>query len=201
MITIPREVQQTGDGQADEQFLAMVPDIERFTRFQFRHLSVNAREDAVCEVVANAFCAFRRLVELGKQNLAYSTPLAHYAVAQFRAGRRVGNPLNSCDVYSIGSQRRARFRLESLDSRTGSEIWEEALIDNTQTPVPDQVAFRIDFPAWLQTLQQPKGRLAKYLAYGHSPSEVACRFGVSRGRVSQVRRELERSWNEYQSHM
>ena len=201
MIAVPKKSPQVTNAQADEHFLSMIREIERYARFAFRDLESSAREDAVCEVVANAFCAFRRLVELGKQNLAYSTPLAHYAVAQFRAGRRVGNPLNSCDVYSIGSQRRARFRLESLDSRTGSETWEEALIDNTQTPVPDQVAFRIDFPAWLQTLQQPKGRLAKYLAYGHSPSEVACRFGVSRGRVSQVRRELERSWNEYQSQM
>ena len=24
--------------------------------------------------------------------------------------------------------------------------------DNTQTPVPEQVCFRLDFPAWLETL-------------------------------------------------
>ena len=41
------------------QFLAMLPMIVRHARVSFRHLDPEAREEAVTEVVANAFCASR----------------------------------------------------------------------------------------------------------------------------------------------
>ena len=64
-------------------------------------------------------------------------------------------------------------------------------------PVPDQAAFRCDFPAWLATHSLRNRRIAEALAVGHSTSEVARRFRVSAGRVSQLRGELRASWLEF----
>jgi hypothetical protein len=199
MIAITKQVHQAANSQQDERFLELVPAIEQFARLAFRHVQPEERDEAICEAVAYAYCAVRRLFELGKLDVAYASPLARFGVARFRAGRRIGSRQNAGDVFSGAAQRRVGFSLVSLHSTcSGSEIWEEALADDTLTPIPDQVAFRLDFPAWLQGLSRRDRKLAKFLALGNTPSEAARQFGVSRARVSQLRKELQASWQAFQ---
>jgi DNA-binding NarL/FixJ family response regulator len=66
-----------------------------------------------------------------------------------------------------------------------------------RTPIPDQVAFRIDFPAWLKTLSRREREIAKALAKGHRTLDVARRFGLSMARISQLRREFFDSWQRF----
>ena len=73
----------------------------------------------------------------------------------------------------------------------------EAMVEDNQTPVADQVVFRIDFPAWLRTHPRRERRIAETLAVGHSTTEVAKRFHVSAGRISQKRREFHDSWQDF----
>ena len=87
------------------ELLAMLPKIVAHARVCFRHLKPEARGEAVQEVVCNALKAFVRLVELGKADIAYPSPLARYAVAQVRDGRKVGASLNIKDVLSPYCQR------------------------------------------------------------------------------------------------
>lgn len=49
-----------------QAFAAMLPSIVRMARFALRRFELDAREDAVQEVVANCCLAFARLVALGK---------------------------------------------------------------------------------------------------------------------------------------
>ena len=79
------------------------------------------------------------------------------------------------------------------DTATGHK-WIEAIIEDKRSSVADQVAARIDIAAWLATLPGRMKRIAKDLAHGFSTSETAEKHRVSPGRVSQIRRELERSW-------
>jgi len=199
MIAITKQTRQSTQVQDDEQFLQMMPAIKRYARLTFRTLPPHEREEATSEVVCSAFCAFRRLAALGKQHLAFATPLARFAVAHFRAGRRVGNKLNSNDVTSVVNQRQHGFTLQSLRSGLSEEgVWIEILADNKLTPVPDQVVFRIDFPAWFRLQNQRDRKLAKFLALGNSATEAARHFGVSEARVSQLRSKLRSSWQEFQ---
>jgi hypothetical protein len=136
-----------------ERFLAMLPAIRTHARLAFRHLKPEAREDAAQEVVANALVALVRLVQLGKSDVAYPTVLGRYAVAQFQDGRRVGNRRNVRDVLSPYAQKRKRFdveRLDRFDKEDGQ--WVQAVVEDHRTPILEQVAFRCDFPAWLDTL-------------------------------------------------
>jgi hypothetical protein len=73
----------------------------------------------------------------------------------------------------------------------------DALKDNTQTPPPDQAAFRIDFPLWLNSLQERKRLLAEDLMLGEHTQDAAVKHNVSQARVSQVRRELLLSWRRF----
>lgn len=176
-------------------FLAMLPAIVGRARVAFRQLDAEARQDALQEVTANATAAFVRLVELDKMDLAYPTVLARYAVAQYRAGRRVGSRLNVRDVLSPYAQRQKQFQVERLDRYDGREgAWREAVVEDYRTPPAEQAAFRCDFPAWLAQQSQRDRQVAEALCVGNTTGEVARQFGISPARVSQLRRALHASW-------
>ena len=183
--------------QENSLFLEYIPAIKRHARVAFRNLRPQERAEAVSEVVANAFAAFRRLAERGKLDVAYPSPLARFAVAQVRSGRRVGNKLDSRDVFSFVVQRQQGFTVESLEP-ADPDIWCEALVDNTVTPVADAAAFRLDFSTWLHRLQQRDRELIYFLSLGNTPRETAQRFRVSQARISQLRSALQASWREFQ---
>ena len=175
--------------------MGLLPMILNYVRPAFRELGPEAQAESVQEAVAGAFVAYARLVELGKENLAFATVLARYSVDHVRAGRQVGGRLNAQDVSSKYCQQRKRIRLGRLDRFDPVEGgWEETIIEDHRTPILDQVAFRCDFPAWLDSLPPRDRQVAECLAQGHSTTEVARRFGLSLARVSQLRRELSTSW-------
>jgi len=176
----------------------MLPTIRSYAKNAFGHMDAESREDAVAEVIANVVVAFVRLVQRGKAKQAFPTVLTHYAISQFRDGRRVGNHFRINEVLSWHAQHKKKFFVERLDHRdedTGE--WCEAIVEDCRTPVPDQVAFRIDFPRWLTLLSARNRRIAAALAVGNSTSLVAKRFKLSPGRISQLRGELYQSWKDF----
>ena len=72
--------------------------------------------------------------------------------------------------------------------------WRES---NRVTPA-DEAAFRVDFGRWLADLPERKRQMAELLLQGHRTGDVAGMVGVSQGRVSQVRLELEADWRTFQ---
>lgn len=60
-----------------------------------------------------------------------------------------------------------------------------------QTPVPDQVAFRIDFPAFLATLTERQRGIIGEMIQGTDHADIAHMFGVTRGRISQMRNQFK----------
>jgi hypothetical protein len=177
----------------------MLPKIAGHARVSFRYLKPEARAEAVQEVVCNALQAFVRLVQLKKTDLAYPTVPAKYGVAQTRDHRKVGGHLNVCDVSSEYRQRLKGVVVERLDHYDDEDdAWQEAVVEDTRTAsVPDIVAFRCDFADWLSSLKRRDRRIAESLALGNRTTDVAKRFKVCSGRVSQLRRELAASWRKF----
>ena len=181
---------------SDEQFTGMLPSIRRRAEAAFRNQSADQREDSVQEVLANCFVAFRRLVVLGKQELAFATPLAQFAIRQVRCGRRVGSPARRADVMSPANR---HVVVESLDEFVHSDgLWREILVEDRHAGPAETAAARIDVAAWFASLGEKQRRIARALSQGEACTNVARAFGLSLGRVSQVRRELARSWAEFQ---
>jgi hypothetical protein len=81
----------------------------------------------------------------------------------------------------------------------GGNPLEEALADNTVTPVDEQVAFRLDFPAWLQTQSDRKRRIALDLMAGERTLDVADKYALSPGRISQMRTQFRDDWIRFQN--
>ena len=177
----------------------MLPSIRRTAEFQLAGLHAEAKEDAITEIVASCYVAYFRLAERGKESLAYPSVLAGYAIRQYRAGRRVGSRARRNDVYTRYCRQKNGHELCHIGApaeQVGG--WNEYLIDNTVSPVPDQAAFRIDFQDWLGTLTARARQVVEELARGERVTDVSHRVGVSPGRVSQLRRELHEKWQTFQ---
>src|SRR5262245_43664336 len=89
-----------------QRCLDLLPRIRAQVQRCFRHLPAEPREEATAEAIAAALLAYARLVAQGREDRAYVTPLVRYAVAQGRAGRRVGSRMNVRDVLSEYCRRR-----------------------------------------------------------------------------------------------
>jgi len=179
-------------------FLALFPSIQRCVQFAFRHLPPDQLEEAVQAAVANACLACARLVAQGRQDRIFPSALARFAVAQVRDGRLVGTSLNVLDVLSPYAQRKKQLYRKRLDDSDSIDFhWLDAIRAGHKTPIVDQVWFRIDFPDWLASLSRRERQIAKTLAAGHSTNEVARQFSISASRVSQMRRELNESWQRF----
>jgi hypothetical protein len=176
-------------------YLRMLPAIRRQASIRLRHLREEARGDALQEILADTAVAYARLAELGKDGLAFPTPLVDYAVAKFRAGRRVGNRINIRDVLSKYCQQRKRIVVERINhfNDTSGE-WQEMLVEDRHASPADVATIRIDFCEWLKTLPVRTCRIAQLLATGESTKDVAQTFAVSASRISQLRKSLRSSW-------
>jgi len=196
IVAIQRPETQTPVWHA--AFLAMVPTIRRQACIAFRAVSPEAREELIEETVANCLIAYARLVAQGKQDLAYPTALARFAIAQVRTGRRAGGRLRIGDVLSQYAQRSKGFRVERLDSFDEQEgQWQEALVEDRRAGPAEVAASRIDFAAWLRVLSTRRRRIALALAAGETTNEAAQKFGLTAGRISQLRQWLKASWEQF----
>jgi hypothetical protein len=194
-------------------FLSVLPRIELHGRVAFRHLRCQqAKDDAVAETVALCWRAFVRLVEKGKDPLTFVSRIADFAARHVRSCRRLCGRERGQDVLSPRARQRHGFRVESLPSSPGTrheeryavvrgqhrqDAFEERLRDNTQTPVPEQVCFRLDFPAWLQTLAPWERDMIGEMANNERTLDLSQRLGLSPARVSQLRRELHGRWTRF----
>ena len=174
-------------------FVAAMPKILNVANYRFRHVQCpDLREDCVCETVALCWVSFIRLVRKGRNPTTFMTALAHYGATAVHNGRRACGQEKAKDVLSRRCQRRRRFTVTSLPEEGIHErtTIDDALRDNTSTPIPDQVQFRCDFPAWKLRLPVMKRRLVDRLSLGHRTKDLAVEFGLSEGRISQLRKEF-----------
>jgi hypothetical protein len=178
-------------------FLTILPRIVLHGRVCFCHLKcADRREDAIAEMVGLAWQWFLRLAQSGKDTTRFSATLARYAGRAVRSGRRLCGRERARDAMSSVAKQRHNFRISPLlagNSLCGN-VFDEALHDNTQTPVPDQVGFRVDFPCWRRSRCERDRRLIDDLMTGDSTFTAARRYGLSPARISQLRHEFMEDW-------
>jgi hypothetical protein len=171
------------------EFAGMLPELETLFRRQFQWLSGDTREEAIQEAIVSALIAYSRLKERGKAHVATATTLAYYALKHVKRGRPAVGRM---------SKREPMSRYAQLGSGLQREMWIADITDDKYAPVPDVVATRLDCRAWFATLPRRIRRIATDLAVGFTTAEMARRYGLTAGRISQIRRELETSWRAFQ---
>jgi hypothetical protein len=182
-------------------FLAQVlPKVLSHGRVYFRHLrSAELKEEYVAEMVALTWRWHLRLAERGKDSTRFPTALATFAARAVRSGRKLAGMDRARDALSPQARQRHGFdvgKLPDCSTLDGSPL-DEALHDNTQSPVVEQVCFRLDFPPWRASRTERDRRVLDDLMLGERTLDVAGKHGLSPGRVSQLRREFLLDWRRY----
>jgi hypothetical protein len=184
-------------------FLSMLPAVQTHAQIQFRKLPAEKREEAIQETIAAACVQFQLAAAQGKLHAVRPGMLADFAVRHTRAGRHVGGVQDRAkDVLSTNCHRQYGVKVESYyaaRSCHGTDGWRQVAISDRKVPVPDLAAFRIDFARWLRTLCHRDRRIIAALVAGQSGKFVADKFGITAGRVSQLRRRYEQLWAVFYS--
>jgi hypothetical protein len=164
-----------------ESFVTYLPHLRRIARSAFRHLEPERRAEAVSNTIALCWKAWHRLGELDKASEpGILKAIVWYSVKQTKAGRRIDWAGKPRDVLSLRSYGKVRFDPWNLEDYVGKE-----------TPIPDAVSFRLDVPAFLNTLTERQRSLAMDLAQGMSTTEAAAKYNRSAGAISQFRRRFK----------
>ena len=190
MIAINNE---RNESSWQSNFIAMLPEIQQKLRLAFCRLDLEAREDAIEEGVVHSLLAYVRLHEQGRAEVATASSLAWYSSRQVKRGRPAGGRMNGKEPLARYGQISNGIEVEPLTSN-----WIDAMVEDKRATVADQVAAKMDVSAWFATLTKRMKEIAKDLAFGFSTSEVAKKYGVTAGRISQLRRTLEESWVAFQ---
>jgi hypothetical protein len=199
--------------QYRREFESALPRIERHARVVFRSTRcTHQRADQVAETIALSWHWWLRLRSRGKDPREFVSTIAVFAARAVRSGRRLCGQERSKDVFSGLARQRHGFSLEYLPQATSTshqklyasptgqrenDAFEERLRDNMQTPVPEQAAFRCDFPAWLASYDPRNREIIAVLMAGERTHTVAVRFRVSDARISQLRRAFLESWRRF----
>lgn len=194
-----------------DEFEQLMPRITMYLKSVFRFIRCEStRSDYIAEGIALSWKWFCRAKQQGKNPAEFVTSIARYAARAVRAGRTVCGQQKSKDVLSVTARLKfgvsvVRFapsvdcELSGALVRTQHEdmVYEEYVTDDMQTPVPEQAAFRVDWPDFLDTLSARDRGIAAFLALGHQATEAATKFNVTVPRISQVRKDWQRRWFEF----
>jgi hypothetical protein len=183
-----------------EHFAAILPIVRTHAEIQFRKLPIQSREEAIQEAVASACVSYQRLDAKGSPCSATPATLATFAVKRVRSGRHVGGHQNSAhDVMSPVTSARHGVHVVSYHQKsTGIDAWQMVVVADRKESIPDTVAFRIDFARWLKEWNRRDRRIISALATGERTLAVAERFGLTPGRISQLRRKYAHDWRRFQ---
>jgi hypothetical protein len=198
-ISHPSQSQAAQDMQ-QARFLAVLPRIRLHAQIVFRHLKCwDKKADAIAETLAISWMWYCQLAQRGTDAGQFPAALASFAARAAQAGRRLCGRERTRDAMSWVAHQQQDFAVISLAEPNGSAsgAWKDALHDNTQSPVADQVCFRCDFPRWRNSRSSRDRRLIDDLMLGERTWDVARKHGLSPGRVSQLRREFHADWERF----
>ena len=190
--------------EGDSAFLSIMPAVLRHAEFAFRHTSdPHTYDDRVQETLCLCWLWTRRLWDQGKDARAFPTSLARFATRHVKGGRGfVGGKAGRNDALSPLAHAVHGFIAQALPEHQNTASpapWMERLVDQPGSRVAELAAFRIDFPAWLGRLSARDRGMAEEMARGETTRDLASRFGVSPGRVSQKRRDFREDWRGFVS--
>lgn len=191
------------------EFLSYLPAVESHARITFQNLPEVEKEEAVAEAVAGAYCNYVSVTRRRKAITLKPSMLARYAVLHVKDGRHVGGARETGrDVLSWRAARHRRFAVHRLHgakhqiydclSPADQPVWRCVLLEDRQTPVPDQVAFRMDWSKFLSLQTDRTRRIIAALASGNRRREVAEAFGLSPSTLTERMARVRRHWFVFQ---
>ena len=172
-------------------FVELLPRVETLARGYFHFIRCLAtRDDLVAETMAMSWKWYLKLEADGRNPCEFLNGIVRNAARAAYAGRGFAHNARKKDAMNPFER---TFISLPMHSTLNGSIFDEALHDPAW-PVPDQAAFRIDFPQWRASYDQFKRAVMDAMAMGERTKDLAERFGLTPGRISQMREEFHRNW-------
>ena len=194
----PRVVASLADLQA--RFLQIRERIETHARIYFRHVKCWFKKaDFIAETVALAWKWFRRLAQKGKDAREFASALASYAARAVKCGRRITRQLKPKDVLTEVAQQRHGFCVGKLPDFSTLDDQPAARGPDRQHPLAGARAGAVSprLPGWLRTRTDRDRRIIGDMMIGQRTLDLSRRYGISPGRISQLRREFHDDWQRF----
>jgi len=181
-------------------FMRIMPAVQTHASVCFHRLNPTDQEEATAEAIARACVTYQKLVQQKKLGQVYVGNIATFAVKAVNGGRRVGGHRNSKDVLDPVTRTKKNITVASLSPwSTPDNTWRDLLLESRRVSPADQACFNVDFHEWLSSWPQRHRMIIAALAAGYRGKVVARKFGVSEGRISQLRLEFQESWETMQN--
>jgi hypothetical protein len=123
------------------KFLILLPTVVSIARFHFRHVRCpDRKEDCICEAVALSWSWHIRLAARGRDPASFVVTFARLAARAVSSGRRLCGKPSIRDLMSPACRQRTDLFIDSLLDVPDhlAAVFQQALADNTQSPVPVQ---------------------------------------------------------------
>jgi len=180
----------------DALYAKMLPHFKYFAKHHVRRKRRRGDyEDVIQELAGFALQMYNSLIRRGKGAEVFYTPLMQFAIKRYREGRRfVGS--NTKDILSHQTQilgRSKTCQLSQFDEE--QDTWD--FMTDRKGRVLDAVQFKIDYDAWHTSLPPRDQKIVTDLSYGYTTGDVATKYGVSAGLISQYRKRYHKDWNDF----
>jgi hypothetical protein len=150
-----------------------------------RAMLVFARQRDRAELIADTVSTAWELVQTAPPE-ATPQSIAWYATKRVKIGRQFAE--------RQGSVTGPNPRRMNKPQREAGELAE--VLDASQNPA-DVAQVRLDFVAWLDVLTDREREMLTAFLNGERTSDLAAQYGVTLGRISQIRRDLINHWLAY----
>jgi hypothetical protein len=177
-----------------EVLLAKMEPQFKFFAKRVLKLKADNLDDALQEMRAIAFGIYRSSVRRGKE--VFYTPIMKYAIKRYNSGRRFSGS-STVDVLSDCTRILERCDICSLDQFYLHDGDLPFLTDWRQSDVADAVQFKIDFEDWVAQHTERDQQIIGDLWMNETTNDVAKKYKVSAGLISQYRKRYEKSWLDF----
>jgi hypothetical protein len=177
----------------DSLLAKMLPHFRYYAR-RYSRCKRTDRDDVMQDLIGLALEMYTSQIRRGKQ--VFYTPLMKFAIKKYRSGRRFTGS-NTTDILSEQTQMLGRCeacQFSELNSEPGQWSFEHY---NRQPNVVDAVQMSVDYDTWIERQTERDRAIMHDLAMGETTGEVAKKYGVSAGLISQYRRRYDNSWHAY----
>ena len=170
-----------------DYFVRHHAEMRRLAHSHFRHLEPDQRQEAIQNTLALAWKFLYALFEQGRLTHPKAwNGVLWYAIRQTQCGRMPQGKMRSKDAFECRRRGRVKFEFVDLQDMIGR-----------RTAVIDQVIFKVDVRRLLSTLTPRQQMLAYDLASGERTQDVAQKYGVTPGAISQFRNRFRKLYDEF----
>ena len=177
----------------DSLLAKMLPHFKHYARKYSRSKRID-RQDVIQDLIGLALQIYNSAVRRGKESSIYYTPLMQWAIKRYREGRRCRG-YNSTDILSEHTQMLGRSEVHSFHD--GEREDRHHCMEDRRVNVADAVQFKIDFADWYEQQSERDKRIITDLSRGERTGDVARKYGVSDGLISQYRKRYRNSWDNF----